>query len=81
LGREEGGSCAIGWPERGRFARCQTGRPAGATRLGTDDVDAGVVDFNLLTTVDRPALVRRATSLSEIARNALRSKLAEFTAW
>jgi hypothetical protein len=48
--------------------------------LGTDDVDAGVVDFNLLTTVDRRALVGRAASLSEIARNALRSKLAEFTA-
>jgi len=48
--------------------------------LGSDEVDDGVVDFNLLTTVDRRALIGRATSLSEIARNALRSKLAEFTA-
>ena len=48
--------------------------------LGTDEVDAGVVDFSFLTTVDRQALIGRAASLSEIARNALRSKLAEFTA-
>lgn len=48
--------------------------------LGTDEIDDGVVDFSLLTTVDRRALVGRAASLSEIARNALRSKLAEFTA-
>jgi len=48
--------------------------------LGSADVDEGVVDFNLLTTVDRLALIGRAASLSEIARNALRSKLAEFTA-
>ena len=48
--------------------------------LGSDDIDEGVVDFNLMTTVDRQALVGRAASLSEIARNALRSKLAEFTA-
>ncbi|MFH0751151.1 MAG: hypothetical protein V2B17_04885 [Chloroflexota bacterium] len=48
--------------------------------LGTNEVDDGVVDFNLLTTVDRRALIGRAASLSEIARNALRSKLAEFTA-
>jgi hypothetical protein len=33
-----------------------------------------------MTTVDRRALVGRAASLSGIARNALRSKLAEFTA-
>jgi len=43
-------------------------------------VDDSVVDLNLLTTVDRRALIGRAASLSEIARNALRSKLAEFTA-
>ena len=48
--------------------------------LGTVEVDDAVVDFNLLTTVDRRALIGRAASLSEIARNALRSKLAEFTA-
>ena len=48
--------------------------------LGSADVDEGVVDFNLMTTVDREALVGRAASLSGIARNALRSKLAEFTA-
>ncbi|MDP2350001.1 MAG: hypothetical protein Q8M74_02470, partial [Chloroflexota bacterium] len=47
---------------------------------GSDEIDDGVVDFNLLTTVDRKALIGRAASLSEIARNALRSKLAEFTA-
>ena len=47
---------------------------------GSDEIDEGVVDFNLLTTVDRGAIVGRAASLSEIARNALRSKLAEFTA-
>ena len=46
----------------------------------SSEVDEGVVDFNLLTTVDRHAIVGRAASLSEIARNALRSKLAEFTA-
>ena len=44
------------------------------------EIDEGVVDFNLLTTVDRDALAGRAASLSELARNALRSKLAEFTA-
>ena len=48
--------------------------------LGTDEVDDAVVDFDLLTTVDRRALIGRAAALSEIARNALRSKLAEFTA-
>jgi hypothetical protein len=47
---------------------------------GSAEIDEGVVDFNLLTTVDRDALVGRVASLSEIARNALRSKLAEFTA-
>ena len=47
---------------------------------GSDEIDEGVVDFNLLTTVDRGAIIGRAASLSEIARNALRSKLAEFTA-
>jgi len=47
---------------------------------GSAEVDDGVVDFSLLTTVDRRALIGRAASLSEIARNALRSKLAEFTA-
>ena len=48
--------------------------------LGTVEVDDGIVDLNLLTTVDRRALIGRVASLSEIARNALRSKLAEFTA-
>ncbi len=47
---------------------------------GSAEIDEGVVDFNLMTTVDRRALMGRAASLSEIARNALRSKLAEFTA-
>lgn len=47
---------------------------------GSDEIDDGVVDFNLLTTVDRRALMGRAASLSETSRNALRSKLAEFTA-
>ena len=48
--------------------------------VASAEIDEGVVDFNLLTTVDRRAIVGRAASLSEIARNALRSKLAEFTA-
>ena len=47
---------------------------------GSNEIDEGVVDFNLLTTIDRGALIGRAASLSEIARNALRAKLAEFTA-
>ncbi len=48
--------------------------------LGTEDIDDGVADFSLLTTVDRRALIGRVASLSEMTRNALRSKLAEFTA-
>ena len=46
----------------------------------SDEVDSGVVDPELLPTVDLRALIGRAASLSEIARNALRSKLAELTA-
>jgi hypothetical protein len=48
--------------------------------LGTDDVDEGVVAFSLVTTLDRAAVLGRAAAVSELARNALRSKLAEFTA-
>ncbi len=48
--------------------------------LGTDEVDEGVVDFITVTTVDRHTLLGRVASLSEIARNGLRSKLAEFSA-
>lgn len=49
--------------------------------VSSDDVDEGVVDLGLVTTVDRRALLGRAASLSEMARGALRSKLAEFTAF